>query len=281
MNTVPAYSGKLTKFYRQPKVYISLPSQGNYYPQGTIDGDVTNLPVFGMTAMDEIMFKTPDALFSGESVVSVIKSCVPAIKDPWVAPQIDLDTLLIAIRMATYGDTLNVGITCESCNEQWDMDIDLGGLLTYFQQIQYENTIVIDPLTFHLRPLSYKEQSDLQMKAYGIQKQLADFIRTLENDPSERKTADKFYKQLGSIAAEGMRKQIESISADEDVVSNQQEITDWLNNSEKMFYDGLKAHIEHLREIWAIPKQKTICPGCNHEQETKLDLDNSNFFAKS
>jgi hypothetical protein len=281
MNTVPAYSGKLTKFYRQPKVYISLPSGGNYYPQGSIDGDVTNLPVFGMTAMDEIMFKTPDALFSGESVVSVIKSCIPAIKDPWAAPQIDLDTLLIAIRMATYGDTLNVGITCESCNEEWEMDIDLGGLLTYFQQIQYESSITIDPLTFNLRPLTYKEQNDLQMKVYGIQKQLADFIRTMESDPSERKTADKFYKELGSIAAEGMRKQIHSISADEDVVSNQQEITDWLNNSEKMFYDGLKAHIERLREIWTIPKQKTACPACNHEQETKLDLDNSNFFAKS
>jgi hypothetical protein len=281
MNTVPAYSGKLTKFYRQPKVYISLPSGGNYYPQGSIDGDVTNLPVFGMTAMDEIMFKTPDALFSGESVVAVIKSCIPAIKDPWQCPQIDLDTILIAIRMATYGDTLNVGITCESCKEEWEMDIDLGGLLAYFQQIQFDNTITIDPLTFHLRPMTYKEQSDLQMKAYGIQKQLADFIRTLENDPSERKTADKFYKQLGSIAAEGMRKQIEAISADEDTVSNQQEITDWLNNSEKMFYDGLKEHIERLREVWTIPKQKTSCPGCNHEQETKLDLDNSNFFAKS
>lgn len=281
MNTVPAYSGKLTKYYRQPKIYISLPSQGNYYNQGSIDGDPTNLPVFGMTAMDEIMFKTPDALFTGESVVNVIQSCVPAIRDAWQVPQIDIDTLLLGIRMATYGEDLDITIVCDECSHEWTMGIDLGAILSYFQQLTYKNTVLVEPLTFNLRPLSYKEQTNFQQKAYAIQKQLATFIRNMETGTDTSKQVEKHYKELGSIAADSMRLQIHSISADEDVVSNQQEITDWLNNSEKMFYDKLKEHIEHMREEWAIPKQKTSCPNCNHEQETKLDLDNSNFFAKS
>ena len=55
----------------------------------------------------------------------------------------------------------------------------------------------------------------------------------------------------------------------------------WFLKGSTNINDGLKEHIERLREIWTIPKQKTSCPSCNHEQETKLDLDNSNFFAKS
>ena len=47
----------LQKYYRQPKIYLDLPSKGNFYPKGAIEGDPSKLPVFGMTAMDEIMFK--------------------------------------------------------------------------------------------------------------------------------------------------------------------------------------------------------------------------------
>ena len=72
---IEPYSGKLAKFYRQPKVFIALPSGGTHYYKGMIDGDPTNLPVFGMNAMDELMYKNPDALFSGEATVSVIQSC--------------------------------------------------------------------------------------------------------------------------------------------------------------------------------------------------------------
>jgi hypothetical protein len=35
-----------------------------------------------MTAKDELMFKTPDALLNGQSTVEVVKSCIPAIQDP-------------------------------------------------------------------------------------------------------------------------------------------------------------------------------------------------------
>ena len=63
----------LTKYFRQPKIYLRLPSKGRYYPAGSLDmPDSGELPVYAMTAKDELMFKTPDALLNGESVVEVI-----------------------------------------------------------------------------------------------------------------------------------------------------------------------------------------------------------------
>lgn len=94
----------LSQWFRQPKVYIKLPSNGEFYPHGALDKSANGeYPVYAMNAKDELMFKTPDALLTGQSTVEVIKSCIPAIQDPWSMPSIDLDVALVAIRIATYG----------------------------------------------------------------------------------------------------------------------------------------------------------------------------------
>ena len=52
-------SSFLQKYKRQPKLFIDLPSQGKWYNDTIIqDGKVESMPVFGMTAMDEILLKT-------------------------------------------------------------------------------------------------------------------------------------------------------------------------------------------------------------------------------
>ena len=75
-----------------------MPSKGVYYPTGSITLDENGeVGVYPMTAKDEIVMKTPDALLTGKSTVEVIQSCIPAIKDAWQVPSIDVDTILIAI----------------------------------------------------------------------------------------------------------------------------------------------------------------------------------------
>jgi len=94
----------LANYFRQPKMYMRLPSHGQFYPEGALDtSEIDEYPVYAMTAKDELMFKTPDALMNGQATVEVIKSCIPAIKNPWQMPSLDLDAVLIAIRIATYG----------------------------------------------------------------------------------------------------------------------------------------------------------------------------------
>ena len=54
----------LSQYFRQPVIYIKLPSNGKFYPPGTLDMPANNeLPVLPMTAIDEITYRTPDALF--------------------------------------------------------------------------------------------------------------------------------------------------------------------------------------------------------------------------
>ena len=74
----------LKQYFRRPSVYMKLPSNGQGYPEGSLEmPENGELPVYPMTAIDEITARTPDALFNGTAVAELITSCVPNIKDPW------------------------------------------------------------------------------------------------------------------------------------------------------------------------------------------------------
>src|SRR6056300_271298 len=269
----------LSKYYRQPKVYLSLPSKGEWYPAGTLTGDPTNLPVFGMTAMDEIMFKTPDALFSGESVVADIKSCIPDIKDPWSMPQLDIDSVLIAIRIATYGSDLDLQFKCTKCNHMNDTKFDLSRALDYFASLNYENKLFVNPLYITLIPYTYKEYTNIQLQSYELRRLLAKSTSDI-SEVERKKLLDDFYKKLAMIESEGFKKQIQTVEADDTVVENAAQINEWIQNSEKTFFDKIKEHLEKSRKEWKIQPQKTSCSECETSNTVDIDLDLANFFVK-
>ena len=88
----PMDNNPLKQYFRQPAIFIQLPSQGKFYKDGalvpTANGEY---PVLPMTTLDEITYRTPDALFNGTAVANVIESCVPNIRDAWAMPGMDVD----------------------------------------------------------------------------------------------------------------------------------------------------------------------------------------------
>ena len=119
----------LNKYFRQPAIYVSLPSGSNYSHQVVTPTETGELGVMPMTAKDEIRFKTPDALMNGQGVVDVIQSCVPNIKNAWEIKSYDLDTILVAIRIATYGETMEINFTVPVANEKVAHTINLPAIL--------------------------------------------------------------------------------------------------------------------------------------------------------
>ena len=177
MNTNP-----LKQYFRRPEIYLKLPSGGNFYPEGSIDlPDNKELPIYPMTAIDEITSKTPDALFNGTAVVEIIKSCVPNIKDPWAIPSIDLDPILVAIRAASNGNILDIDSTCPSCSEEASYSINLVGLLGKLEVGNYDEPVVINELSFKFKPFSYKKVNNINMVQFEIEQSIGK-LETI-NDP--------------------------------------------------------------------------------------------------
>ena len=157
-NQVNQGSNPLQKYFRQPKNYMRLPSRGQYYPPGTLDMPVTGeLPVYAMTAKDELTFKTPDALMNGQATVDVIQSCVPNIKNAWFMPSLDLDAVLIAIRIATYGESMDVNITVPNTDIKRDYSMDLRQALDDLLLGQFSDNFTVGNMKVKVRPINYKE----------------------------------------------------------------------------------------------------------------------------
>ena len=111
----------LKKYYRVPKLYVNLPSGGKFNDIGekASNGEI---PVYAMTAKDEIVMRNPDALLNGDAVIQIIKSCAPEIHDTRNLPVCDVDILLIAIRMATHGSVLETKLISPHSKKEGDYD---------------------------------------------------------------------------------------------------------------------------------------------------------------
>ena len=153
-------SNPLKKYYRQPKQFVRLPSNYKYYKPGTIQiPESGEVAVFPMTAKDELLFKTPDALLNGEATVRVIQSCIPAITNAWEMPALDIDTCLVAIRMATYGTKMQVKVFVPKTKIEKDMELDLQAALDRLLSHTYEEQFLYENMEVTTRPLTYKAVS--------------------------------------------------------------------------------------------------------------------------
>ena len=267
----------LQKFFRQPKIYVTLPSKGLFYEPGAFIGDYNNVPVFAMTGMDEIVYKTPDALYSGEATAKVIESCCPFVKNAKVMPSIDIDALIIAIRIATFGDKLSVSQKCTACETENDYDIDLKGMLDYFNNLKFINTVVInDSLTIKIRPLQYDEMSYFSIENFKLQKTLYQTVEMA--DAEKQKQLDQIYKDLSELQLQLFLTAVEQVQTPDGNVDNKEFIEDWLRNTDRDSYNSIKLKLEQNKETWSMPKQQIKCAACGYEDHVNVTLDQSNFF---
>jgi hypothetical protein len=269
----------LSGFFRQPKIYVSLPSKGKFYPAGSLDTSADGqYPVYAMTAKDELMFKTPDALLSGQSTVELIKSCIPAILDPWQMPSIDLDFALIAIRIATYGDKMEVGCNCPHCNAENSYDINLSNWFTIFDNFNYVDVVDVDPLMIHIRPYSYRELTRTSIKTLEQQR-----IFNIINDDSisDEDKLDKFgqsFVKLTELTVDAIANCISSIDSPDGSVSDKEMIKEFINNCAKDMFDKVSTHITTMKDQIEFKAQDVTCGECSKEFSLPITMDQANFF---
>jgi hypothetical protein len=275
-------SSFLQNYQRQAKIFIDLPSKGIFYNDTVLqDNKHDQIPVFGMNAVDEIMFKTPDALFTGEATVQVIKSCIPSILDPWQLVGFDIDYILIAIRIATYNDELAISSTCKECTTQNESVLSLTRLISNFQNYQVENSFNIKDLTFNLKPLTYKQMTDFAVENYQYERTILQIASdtNLSDEEKNKQTTDQ-YNKSNDLNLRVAISYIKNIANSTDSETNLESITNFIVNNDAEFYNELKSNIQKLSMQWELPNIDIDCGGeeCTNTYSTKVDLDYSNFF---
>lgn len=281
---MPETANPLRKFFRQPAIYVRLPSDGNYYPQGTLDMPANReLPVYPMTAIDEITYRTADALFNGSALVNVIQSCVPNIKDAWQVPSMDLDTLLIAIRIASYGHEMDFESNCPHCENENTFGLDLRQVMDSIRAGDYSESVTHGDIEIFFKPLSYQQANANSMKQFEDQKILDSLPNSDLPEDEKIKLLTKAFQKLTVMTITAMAGVISMIRADGEIVVEQQYIEEFVRNCDREIFNQIRDHATKLREVSELKPLRLKCnnPECQKEYETPFTLDVSNFFASA
>jgi hypothetical protein len=268
----------LKQYFRRPAVYIKLPSGGSYYPPGVVNIPETGeLPVYPMTAIDEITTKTPDALFNGAAMCELIKSCVPDIKDPWKINSIDLDAILIGIRAAGGGNDMDIESTCTKCGEISNYGINLTGLLTSMTPGNYEEELQINDLAIKFRPLTYKQMNDAALGQFEVQRLFIQIENETDNDERTRKSKEAL-ESVTNLTMELLTEAIEYIQTPAVQVTEKEYIFDFLRNCDKKMYVSIRDYNAELKSQTEIKPLKMRCVHCQNQYEQPFTLNTSDFF---
>ena len=277
----------LNKYYRQPAIYISLPSKGKYYTAESYQATETGeIPVMPMTAKDEMAFKTPDAMINGQATVDVIKSCCPNILDPWQLTNYDLDTVLLGIRIATYGETMDMNATVPVVNEQIGHTVNLPALLESDKNIEIRDSFKTESgFEVFVKPLSYKQTTEAQVKTFEQQKIVAAVGQSSLTDEQKSQKFAEAHKALTDLNFQLLSTSFEKIiTPDGQVVQDQNQIKEFLNNADTKTVNDLQNKMLEIRnqaQVKPIKLKSTdeqIKKGAPVSFEVPLTFDNSNFF---
>ena len=191
--TAPKTANPLAGHFRQAKIYIKLPSGGQYYDEGSLDmPENQELPVMPMTAKD---------------------------------------------------------LTCK------------------------------------IRPLNYKEFSQVSMQTFEEQRIFA-LVNNDQIDEDEKlKQFNVTFNKIRDITLGMVISSVVSIQVGDEVVSDRNHITEFLENTDKSFFKSLSDHIEKQKKEFEVPPmevrstEEQLKEGAPETFEVPIVFDQAHFFA--
>lgn len=272
----------LAKHFRQPSIYIKLPSNGKFWPEGALElPAVGSVAIYPMTAKDEIVLRTPDALLNGQGVIDVIQSCCPSIKNAWQMPSIDIDAVLIAIRIASYGNQMDMEVSCPSCGHKHDVAVDLSYLLDNIKVPDYSKKISTKDIKIKLHPQQYFSVNNSNQIRYE-----EDRILTALGDtslPEEVRLAEysKHLTKIVDLNLDILVNSVEYIETDDNsIVADPGYIKEFFQNCDTEIVHQVQTTLEEISKNAGLPEIEGGCPECEKPYKLPLEFDYANFFGK-
>jgi hypothetical protein len=277
----------LSQYFRQPGAYVKLPTQGYWYKDGSVemtqDGEVA---VYPLSAIDDILLNTPDAMLNGQALEKVLKNCVPDIKDIKKLLIPDMEAIFVGLKSASNNGKIDIDRKCEKCSHENTYEINCNNLLQTSGFINQADTFIVfnDELEIHVRPYNF------EMRQLFIKKEFEE-EKTLRAIDDSNKDIDELTKakilgesidRLSQMTFELVSKSIEKIVLlkKEVEITDKKHIKEWLLNISKEQSDLV---VEAVNKLNLVGPSKTLpltCENCGNTTEETLSFDPSSFFVK-
>lgn len=268
----------LRQYFRRPSVYLRLPSGVKNYGAHVINQtESEELPVYPMTAIDEITVKTPDALYNGSAIVDLIKSCIPDIIDPWQIKSTDLDAMLVSIKAASAGEGFELNSTCPKCQEESEFAVQLVAILNSISNTPYDHEIQINELKFKFQPLTYRDLNETNLRQFEIQKLFSRIGELTDTDEQLKKTRETI-TAITELTMEVISRSITYIKTPNAVIEDKTFILDYLHHCDKNVYVKIRDFNASLKEQSSIKPFDITCPACSNSYKQPFTVNYTDFF---
>ena len=279
----------LSAYFRAPKLWTNIPSSGKFY-----DADVITIPesgefaIYPMTTKDELVLKNPDALLNGEAVATLIRSCVPEVKQPKKLFSADVDALLIAIRGASGGDLVEVNAECPECKTITNVNISVEESLSSMEQIENEYDIDIsNGLRITALPFSYANTIKAGVASFQSTRSMQS-ISEMSNDMDRLSAFNESFVKLADLNLELLIDSIKNIyytdaEGKQIQISDKGIIREFLENTD----NGTGKEIEEfINTVNAKGVKNEVAVECENEEcknsyTAPINFDPVNFFTGS
>ena len=279
---MPETSNPLLKHFRQPQLYLRLPSDGKWWYPASLELPVTKeIVVYAMTARDELLIKTPDALLNGQATVDVIQSCCPNIKDAWKTPTVDIDAILIAIRRATYGNRMDFTSLCPHCSTKNEHSLDLDILGSNISCPNFDETLTIGDLEIFLKPLTYQHFNQNSIRNYDEQRLLSVVQDETLGEKEKLAQFGELFRGLLDITVSQVANNVGAIKMSTgETVDSPEFLKEFFSNCDREVWTTLKDHIVKLNEHSELKRVPLKCEEekCLKDYTAPLVFEHSSFF---
>lgn len=273
----------LLKYYRQPGITCRLPSDGRFQDPDNVrftsSGEISVLP---MRAADEMLLKSPDALMSGMAIEKVIKSCVPDVKDPQQLPTPDVDTLLLAIRTATYGPEMSVDSQCPECGTDNSYTFDVNAILGTVTPLDTEYPVRLSSeIIVYLRPFNFKNSTQASLVAFQEARKVQLVDTDQFTDEEKQRQLNQSFERINTMNVQMVADCVESVVVPEGAITNREHISAFIHNIEQKWVATIEQNLKAINNAGINKSHMINCTNCKHEWETTVEFDPANFFGQS
>jgi hypothetical protein len=283
-----------SKYTRQPKHYIRLPSQSAWYESGNLELTHTGeLPIRAMTARDEQVLKNPEALLNGDAIARVVRSCCPEIKmDPMDLISADMEVILLAIMSASYNRTMDFDTECPKCKKENRFEANISRLLDTVrfmnrEPVFVENIYTLDngtteTLKFFLSPLRYQQITRKSL----MELEQSKLMMLLKNDTiSEDDKLHRYSEIFERMVSENFYSVVECVEYIETPlngnIEDRKTIEMIFAELDRNKVDECVEKISQMSDSCIDTTYQAVCQSCGHEWTTQVEMDASRFFAKA
>lgn len=259
-------------FKKIPGISILLPTKAILYNSEQVKETVLGsgeIHVHPMSAKDELILKSPDLLLNGEAFRIVVKRCIPEILEPLDLYQPDVNAVMIALRIVTYGEELTMRVDNffydpgkKGSQKELDYAINLSPILSQSKFAKNKKefmTVLENKQVVTMAPIRFRE---------GIE-----IIQTDLDELNLENKEEVFEKRLKIFEATMLAMILEV-----DGITDKKKIKEWLEQMPVSMFKSISDKVDFLATLGPKLTTKIKDPITNESWEVSLPINPADFF---